>query len=121
MYKKSNLIKTRIYIYLLLINLFYSSISILTKQTSLKLFFSFSFFIGFASILLLFFIYAVVWQQLLKRIQLSIAYMFKGSSIIFILIISNLFFNEKISIANVIGCLLVCIGIIIMFFDKPNS
>lgn len=120
MQKKSTLNKTMIYLFILIINLFYSSIIILIKLISDYPIRSFYFLFGVVLVLFLFFIYAIFWQQLLKLVSLSIAYIFKGSSVIFIMIVSYLIFNEEITLNNIIGCLFVSIGIILMFINKSN-
>ncbi|MBO7618374.1 MAG: EamA family transporter [Bacteroidales bacterium] len=58
-------------------------------------------------------LYAVFWQRLLTRLPLSTAYMFKGTSLIFVLIISALVFGESISLTNVIGSAIIITGIIL--------
>lgn len=110
--------KTVLYSVLLLLNLFYATIIIATKWTSNFAYNSWSLIFAISLVFLLFFAYAVVWQQLLKKVSLSVAYMFKGSSIIFIMLASWLLFNESISLNNLLGCCLIIIGILIMFFKK---
>ncbi|MEI6752085.1 MAG: EamA family transporter [Paludibacter sp.] len=110
--------KTSIYFYLLLINLFYSFISIATKLISDFNINSWNFIFGIALVLFLFFVYAVLWQQLLKIVPLSTAYMFKGSSVVFIMVVSYIVFREDITVFNIIGCIFVCVGITILFVKK---
>ena len=56
-------------------------------------------------------VYAVLWQQILNRMPVSDAYMFKGTSLIFILILSFIFFGEAITVTNIIGAALIIGGI----------
>lgn len=58
-------------------------------------------------------VYAVLWQQLIMRMPLSTAYMFKGTSLIFVLLISALLFGEAITINNVIGSAIIISGIVL--------
>ena len=58
-------------------------------------------------------IYAIIWQQIIKHMPLSNAFMFKGTTIIWTLLISNIFFEESISMNNIIGSILIIIGITI--------
>lgn len=58
-------------------------------------------------------VYAIIWQQIIKRVPISDAYMFKGSVIIFVLIISAVLFGEQISTRNVIGAAMIIAGIAI--------
>jgi len=56
-------------------------------------------------------VYAILWQQIIKRMRLSDAYMFKGTTIIFVLLLSHLFFAEAISLNNAIGAAVIISGI----------
>ena len=58
-------------------------------------------------------IYAVLWQQVLARVPLSTAYMFKGTSLIFVLLLSAILFQEGITWQNVVGSLIIVSGIIL--------
>lgn len=56
-------------------------------------------------------VYAILWQQVLKRIELSTAYMFKGTSLIFVLLLAALLFGESITWTNIIGAVIIILGI----------
>lgn len=56
-------------------------------------------------------IYAILWQQVITRMPLSTAYMFKGTSLIFVLLISALLFGEPITTTNIIGSVIIISGI----------
>ena len=58
-------------------------------------------------------IYALLWQQVIAKMSLSTAYMFKGTSLIFVLLFSVLLFGEAITLNNVIGSVIIIIGIIL--------
>ena len=57
--------------------------------------------------------YALLWQQVITRISLSTAYMFKGTSLIFVLLFSALLFGEAVTLNNVIGAVIIIIGIVL--------
>ena len=97
---------------LLLVYLFYSTVSIATKFTSLQEFLSLKYFLGLAIVVAMLGIYAIIWQQVLKRIELTTAYMFKGTSLIFVLLFSALIFNETITLWNIVGASLIVGGIV---------
>ena len=97
---------------LLLVYLFYSTVSIATKFTSLQEFLSLKYFLGLAIVVAMLGIYAIIWQQVLKRIELTTAYMFKGTSLVFVLLFSALLFNETITLWNVVGASLIVGGIV---------
>jgi len=56
-------------------------------------------------------IYAIIWQQLIKKIDLSIAYANKGTALIWTAIWAVFLFNETISICNIIGIITIMVGI----------
>ena len=58
--------------------------------------------------------YAMLWQQVLQRIELSTAYMFKGSTLIFTMLIAALLFGEAITIPNIIGSVIIITGITLL-------
>ena len=96
---------------LLVIYLIYSCVGILTKYASMQEFLSLqycAFFIGSICIMA---IYAVLWQQIIKRIDVSTAYMFKGTTIVFIMLFAYLLFQEPITWNNIIGSIIIISGI----------
>lgn len=62
-------------------------------------------------------IYAIIWQQIIKYLQLSIAYTSKAISLIGALIFGIIFFNETITINKIIGVIIVISGIIVVNLD----
>lgn len=56
-------------------------------------------------------VYALIWQQIIKRMPVSDAYMFKGTAVIFTMGISVLFFGETLTISNIIGAIIIVTGI----------
>jgi drug/metabolite transporter (DMT)-like permease len=55
--------------------------------------------------------YAIGWQQVLKHVELSTAYMFKGTSLIFVMLLAFAFFGEAITLMNIIGACVIIVGI----------
>lgn len=62
-------------------------------------------------------LYAILWQQIIKKFDLSVAYANKGTLIIWTFLWAVLFFDEKITINNILGAILVVFGIIMVFRD----
>lgn len=61
--------------------------------------------------------YAVLWQQVLKRIELSVAYMFKGTSIIFVMLFAYILFGEQITWNNIVGAIIIIVGIVLFAYN----
>ena len=59
-------------------------------------------------------VYAIIWQQVLKKLDLSVAFANKGITIIWGIIWGVILFKEKITIGMIIGALIVILGIIVM-------
>ena len=58
-------------------------------------------------------LYAVLWQQILKQIELSMAYMFKSTSLIFVMLLAYVFFDEQITWNNIVGAIIIISGIVL--------
>ncbi len=102
-----------IYIFLLLqvSILFYSLGGIFSKKAAAYSFFSVGFFFCYGVILCILVIYAFAWQQILKRMQLTIAYAFKSMTIVWGIIWGVLIFDEAISMKQIIGAGFIVLGI----------
>ena len=95
------------------INLIYACTYICMKKASEFDFLSFPFVLWTIGAVFIMGIYAVLWQQILSRTLLSTAYMFKGTSLFFVLLLSALFFGEGITLTNVIGAIIIISGILL--------
>ena len=61
--------------------------------------------------------YAILWQQMIKRFDLSIAYANRSMAILWSLIWAVVFFHEKITLYNVIGVVIVLAGTMLVNAD----
>ena len=95
------------------VNLVYACTSIFTKMASRQKMLSWPYLLWIAGAIGVMGVYAILWQQVIKRMPLSTAYMFKGTSLIFILLISALLFGEAISVNNMIGSAIIIFGIVL--------
>lgn len=101
--------------------LIYSFYSLCGKLASSKEFLSKSFIILYLLILLIMFIYAILWQQVLKKIPLAIASANKAVTIIWGTIFGKIIFSEKIKWNMIFGSVLILIGILILVTEKNKS
>ncbi len=58
-------------------------------------------------------IFSILWQKLLKKVDLVRAYLFKSTTIIWNVIYGILLFKEQISINMIIGIIITTIGVMI--------
>ena len=59
-------------------------------------------------------VYAILWQQILKRFSLSVAYANRAIALIWSLFWAVILFRERITVMNVVGILIVVAGTIIV-------
>lgn len=62
-------------------------------------------------------IYALLWQQIIKRFDLSVAYANRAVALLWSMLWAVIFFKEAVSVKNIIGVLIVIIGTIIVNSD----
>jgi len=93
------------------VNLLYACVTLFTKYASQQEMGAIAYCFGLAGAIGVMGAYAICWQQILKRVELSTAYMFKGTSLIFIMLFAYALFGEPITIMNLIGATVVVIGI----------
>ena len=98
---------------LLLVFLLYSFEPIAAKYTSQQEWNTFAFWLGLGAVFGILGLYAIFWQQLLKQIPLSVAYMFRGSTLIFVLIMSVILLRDTVTLYNCIGALMIVSGIVL--------
>lgn len=113
------MIKTTDILFLIAINLLYACVSIFTKLASQQEFMSWGYVWAFIGAVMMMGVYAVLWQQVLKRIELSVAYMFKGTSIVFVMLLASLLFGEQITWNNIVGAIIIVIGVV-LYAHNPS-
>ena len=101
------------YIALVVVNLVYACTAIFTKSASRHQFLSFPYILWLVGAVAVMGVYALLWQQVIKRMPIAEAYMFKGTSLIFVLLLSALIFGEAITLTNIIGAIVIIVGIVI--------
>lgn len=93
------------------VNFIYACEAIFTKLAALQEPLSLAYFFCLGGAFSVMAIYAVLWQQILKRMPVGDAYMFKGTSLIFVLLFSALLFHEGITWTNIAGACMIIGGI----------
>lgn len=91
----------------------YSANGILSKLASQQSFLSLKFLLLYAAAIAALGVYALVWQQVLKRVPLSAAYANKALTVVWGCIWGLLIFDEHLSSGKIIGGLLVLAGIVL--------
>lgn len=96
----------------------YTLSTIMAKFAAGEDFFSFKFILFYGIEILILGIYAILWQQVIKKFEISIAYANKAMALFWSIIWAILLFNETVTIKNVIGVVIVIIGTIVVNKDE---
>lgn len=104
-----------LFLHILLI--IYSLSCICAKYASETEFMSFDFCSLYGVIIIVLFIYAIGWQQVIKRMDLSIAFANKSITVIWGFIWGVLFFGEDITLSKIAGASLVMLGCVFYSFS----
>ena len=103
----------------------YSINTVIAKFVSDQPFLSFKFIMLYLLEFAVLGIYAIFWQQMIKRFELSIAYANKAMTVLWSLLWSVLIFRDSVTPAKVVGVLLVIAGTIILnsevMDEKPEE
>ena len=94
--------------------------TICAKFAASQEFMSFNFIALYAGIILALGIYALIWQQVLKKIPLTTAFVNKSATLFWSLLWGVLLFNEAISPSMIIGILIVFLGVILVVTGSNN-
>jgi multidrug transporter EmrE-like cation transporter len=62
-------------------------------------------------------IYAIIWQQVIKRVDLSIAYANRAFAIFWSMLWAVLFFKETVTLRNLIGVGIIFAGVMVVNTD----
>lgn len=113
--------KCNIIIGLNVILLFYSLSGVFIKIAAQYDVLSFNFILFYIMGILLLGIYAICWQQIIKRVPLTIAYANKAIVIVWGMIWGTLLFGEKISAGHLLGAIIVVFGVVLYSTDKGET
>ncbi len=113
--------KIKPFIILHLILLMNSLGGICSKTAAGKPFLSFEFCLFYGIMLLILAVYALLWQQVLKMLPLNVAYANKSVAMIWGALWGVLFFNETITLSNIIGGVIVLAGVTLMVWDGEKK
>ncbi|MBS7338685.1 MAG: EamA family transporter [Suilimivivens sp.] len=101
--------------------LIYSISSVVSKFASEKEMLSMEFILLYGLDVLVLGIYALLWQQVIKKFELSIAYANKAVTLVWALIWGIFLFHERITTGKVVGIILVMLGILILNTGKEQQ
>ena len=103
--------KIKNYILLHILLFVFSFSGIFSKLAANNEFLSFKFCLFYGISIIILGIYAILWQQMLKRFTLTTAFLNKAITILWGILWGALFFGETIKITMIIGAVIVFIGV----------
>ena len=96
------------------VNALYACVGICTKMASQQEMMSWPYMLWFEGAVGIIGVYAILWQQILRRVDVSLAFMFKGTTLVFSMCIAAWLFGEPITIPNIIGSAIIITGIVLL-------
>lgn len=106
--------KLKYYIALHVELLLFSLGGVCTKLAGQHKFFSFWFIFFYGFVILNLGVYAIVWQQIIKKLPLNTAYSNKAITIVWGILWGFVFFQEQIKWNMLLGAAIVILGVIVV-------
>ena len=113
--------KYKILIALHILLMVYSLDGILSKLASFESFMSFKWCLCYGGVVALLGIYAIGWQQIIKRMPLTSAYANKAVTVLWGIVWGFVFFNEHITLGKIVGALFIICGVILFSIADGDS
>ena len=82
---------------------------------------SIQFCILYCIVIFILFIYAIIWQQVLKYFRLPVAISNKAMTIVWGMLFSSIFFSEQITIKKISGAILILSGIFVLSISDSKK
>lgn len=91
----------------------YSVSAVLSKLAAGYAFLSWQFVLLYGGVLLVLGVYAIGWQQIIKRMPLTTAYANKAATVVWGIVFGALFFGEEVTPAMLLGAAVIVAGIVL--------
>lgn len=113
--------RTAIYLMLHIMLAIYSLSSVCSKLAAGYDFMSLGFIVCYGGMICAMGLYAIGWQQVIKRMPLTVAYANKAVTLIWGLVWGLLLFHEQISLAKLLGAAIVLAGVVLFSLDEAED
>ena len=110
----------KVFLALHLLLLLFAGTTVLSKLAAGEDFLSLRFCLFFGGEFALLGIYALGWQQILKRLPLTVAYTNKAVTLVWSMVFGVLLFHERIQLKQVIGCALA-VACVLLFVKADGE
>lgn len=91
----------------------YSVNSVLSKYAAEAEFMSWQFVLLYGGVLAVLGVYAIGWQQVIKRMPLTTAYANKAATVVWGIVFGMVFFGERVTPLMLLGALVIVAGIVL--------
>ena len=116
-----NRMRKKAYILLHVLLLLYAASTVLSKLAAGEEFLSPRFLLYYGGVLALLAVYALGWQQVIKRLPLTAAYANKAVTVVWGLAAGMLFFGEPLTAGKAAGAVLVIAGVVLFAFSEEGG
>ena len=107
-------IDAKTFLFLHAVILVYALGTVFSKLAASAAPFSFPFFGYYALFIGCLGVYALAWQQVLKRVPLVTAFCNKAVTVVWGMLLGALIFKEQIGVMNVVGAAVVIVGVVMV-------
>lgn len=105
--------KVKVLFLLHMMLMIYSTTGICSKMAAKQTFLSLPFCFYYGMVILLLGFYAIGWQQVIKRIPLTMAFANKAVTVVWGIIWGILVFHESLTPAKIVGAVIVVAGVVL--------
>ena len=99
----------------------YTLSSVVAKFATGQELFSFSFFLFYGLEIVILGVYAILWQQMIKRFDLSVAYANRAMALLWSAVWAIVLFRDTLALKQVIGIAFVVLGTVIVNSDQKQE
>ena len=103
-----------------LVIVIYTLSSVVAKFATGKELFSFPFFLFYGLEIVILGVYALLWQQMIKKFDLSIAYANRAMALLWSAVWAVVLFHDSITMKKFVGILFVILGTVIVNLEKKE-
>ena len=107
-------VNKEVFLALHLLLLLFAGTTVLSKLAAGEEFLSLRFCLFFGGEFLLLGLYALGWQQILKRLPLTVAYTNKAVTLVWSMVFGALLFHEEVRPKQILGCTLAVLGVVLV-------
>lgn len=99
----------------------YTLSSVVAKFATGQELFSFSFFLFYGLEIVILGVYAILWQQMIKRFDLSVAYANRAMALLWSAVWAIVLFRDTLALKQVLGIAFVVLGTVIVNSDQKQE